>query len=119
VRKPALPEGSRVKRLIAAALLFIEIAASIWAMDFAFSFMNEPSDIFFWGGLGLLFLVGAFWYYRFQVFRHRKDKEKERGAENHEESVATEITKFRHTLGGDLRGRMRDTNWPWKRGNQG
>ncbi len=66
-----------MKRLIAAALLLIEIAASIWAMDFAFSFMNEPSDIFFWGGLGLLFLVGAFWYYRFQVFRHRKDKEKE------------------------------------------
>ncbi len=119
MREPALPEGSLVKRLIAAALLFIEIAASIWAMDFAFSFMNEPSDIFFWGGLGLLFLVGAFWYYRFQVFRHRKDKEKERGAQNHEESVATEITKFGHTLGGDLRGRMRDANWPWKRGNQG
>jgi hypothetical protein len=107
-----------VKRIAAAALLFLEIAASIWAMDFAFTFMNEPSDIFFWGGLGLLFLVGAFWYYRVQVFRHRKLEAKERGAEHHEEAVATEITKFGHTLGGDLRDRVRDSHWPWKRGNQ-
>ena len=110
---------TRMKKLLSAALLFLEIAASIWAMDFAFSFMNEPSDIFFWGGLGLLFLVGAFWYYRIQVFRHRRNQDKERGAENHEEGVATEITKFGHTLGDDFRGRMRDANWPWKRGNQG
>src|ERR1700722_8191925 len=110
----------RLKRILAAALLFLEIAASIWAMDFAFSFMNEPSDIFFWGGLGLLFLVGAFWYYRFQVFRHRKDKQ--RGTENHEEratevdtEISTEISKFGRTLSGDFRDRMRDAHWPWKR----
>jgi hypothetical protein len=107
-------QGGRVKKVGGAALLFLEIAASIWAMDFAFSFMNEPSDIFFWGGLGLLFLVGAFWYYRIQVFRHRKDKE--RGGEN-EEGVATKITRLEHTIGDDLRGRMRDAHWPWKRGN--
>ena len=47
--------------------------------------MNEPSDFFFWGGLGLLFLVGAFWYYRFQVYRHRKEK---RGAEKDENGKA-------------------------------
>ncbi len=68
------PGSDGMKKLLSAALLFLEIAASIWAMDFAFSFMNEPSDIFFWGGLGLLFLVGAFWYYRIQVFRHRRNK---------------------------------------------
>jgi hypothetical protein len=106
----------RVKKIIGAGLLFLEIAASIWAMDFAFSFMNEPSDFFFWGGLGLLFLVGAFWYYRIQVFRHRKDQE--RGANKHEDGMATEISKLGHTLGGDLRDRMRNSNWPWKRGNQ-
>ena len=61
-----------MKKVLGAALLFLEIAASIWAMDFAFSFMNEPSDIFFWGGLGLLFLVGAFWYYRIQVLQAPK-----------------------------------------------
>ena len=106
-----------MKRIIGTALLFLEIIASIWAMDFAFSFMNEPSDFFFWGGLGLLFLVGAFWYYRFQVYRHRKEK---RGAEKDEnEGMATEISKLGHTLGGDFRDRMRNSNWPWKRGNQG
>jgi hypothetical protein len=102
-----------VKRILLAALLFIEIAASIWAVDFAFAFMNEPSDIFFWGGLGLLFLVGAFWYYRIQVYRHRQ-----RGEEKHENGMATEISKLGHRLTGDIRERMRDANWTGKRGDQ-
>ena len=108
-----------MKRILNTGLLFLEIVASIWAMDFAFSFMNEPSDFFFWGGLGLLFLVGAFWYYRIQVYRHHRDKDKERRADKHEEGMATKISKLGHTLDDDLRERMREPNWPWKRGNQG
>jgi hypothetical protein len=106
-----------MKKFLSILLLFIEIMASIWAMDFAFSFMNEPSDIFFWGGLGLLFLVAAFWYYRFQVFRHRKNAEKV--PENHDEKLGAEISKFGHSVGDSVRDRMRDSNWPWKRGHQG
>lgn len=105
-----------MKRIVRAALLFLEIAASIWAVDFAFAFMNKPSDIFFWGGLGLLFLVGAFWYYRIQVYRHGKGKA--RGEDQREEIIIKEIGKPGHSVTGDIRERMRDANWPWKRGDQ-
>lgn len=111
-------EGKHLaRRILRATLLFAEIVASIWAVDFGLSLMSEASDLFLIGGFGLLFLVGAFWFYKYEVMKHRRHKEG--GIEKSEQITRWKVRDLGDTLSDTLRDRMRDPHWPWKRRDQG
>ncbi len=111
-------EGKNLaRRILRTTLLFAEIVASIWAVDFGLSLMSEASDLFLIGGFGLLFLVGAFWFYKYEVMKHRRQKEG--GIEKSEQITHWKVRDLGDTLGDTLRDRMRHPNWPWKRRDQG
>jgi hypothetical protein len=103
-----------MKPILRTALLVAEIVASFLAVDVGFSLVIDPSVELRAAGIGLLFLVGAFWYYRIQVMKQRREKE---GGNPSEANVDSALNKLEHFARGTFRGRMRDTDWPGKRGN--
>ncbi len=107
-----------MKQILRAAFFVAEIIASIWALDLAFSLMSDASAGLVTAGIGLLFLVGAFWYYRLQVMKYRREKTGMEGGNPSETQVDSTLNKLEHFARGTFRGRMRDTHWPRKRGNQ-
>ena len=112
-----------MKQILRAALLLAEIIASVWAVDLAFSLISDPSTGLLIAGIWLLFLVGAFWYYRLLVAKHRREERLRKGgddaSETHEGSTIGKLEHFASDLGGDLGRRMRNANWPGKRRDQG
>lgn len=111
-------EGKHLARkILGATLLFAEIVASVWAIDFGLSLMSEASDLFLVGGFGLLFLVGAFWWYKFQHMKHRRQQQG--GMQKRDDITQWKVSDLGDTLGHTLRDRMRDPHWPWKRRDQG
>jgi hypothetical protein len=110
-----------MKQILRAALLLAEIIASVWAVDLAFSLINDPSTILLIGGIWLLFLVGAFWYYRLRVAKHRREVNKDGGTDADKADEISTFGKVEHFLGGlggDLERRLRNTYRPGKRGDQ-
>jgi hypothetical protein len=112
-----------MKQILRAALLLAEIIASVWAVDLAFSLISDPSTGLLIAGIWLLFLVGAFWYYRLLVAKHRREKRQLKGGDDTDETdeVST-FGKLEHFIGGlgsVVERRLRNTNWPGKRGDQG
>jgi hypothetical protein len=110
-----------MKQILRAALLLAEIIASVWAIDLAFSLINDPSTILLIGGIWLLFLVGAFWYYRLQVAKRRRQDKKDGGTDvDRADEVSTfgKVEHFVGGLGGDLERRLRNAYRTGKRGNQ-
>ena len=111
-----------MKQILGAALLLAEIIASIWAVDLAFSLISDPSTWLLLGGIWLLFLVGAFWYYRLQVAKHRREERRKGGNDAGEANESSTLGKVEHYfggLGGDVERRLRDAHWPGKRRDQG
>jgi len=112
-----------MKQILRAALLLAEIIASVWAVDLAFSLISDPSTWLLIAGIWLLFLVGAFWYYRLLVAKHRREKLLGKGGEDAGETEeGTTHGKLEHFIGGlgsVVERRLRNTNWPGKRGDQG
>jgi hypothetical protein len=112
-----------MKKILGAALLRAEIIASVWAVDLAFSLINDPSTVLLLGGVWLLFLVGAFWYYRLQVARNRREHDRKHGGDNasetNEGSALGKVEHFVGGIGGDVERRLRDAHWPGKRRDQG
>jgi hypothetical protein len=108
-----------MKQILRAALLLAEIIASVWAVDLAFSLISDPSTWLLIAGIWLLFLVGAFWYYRFQFFKHRKEARRGKDGDNVAEIEVSPFSKLDHIVDSSVGRRLRDANWPWKRGNQG
>ena len=112
-----------MKQILGAALLLAEIIASVWAVDLAFSLINDPSTVLLIAGIWLLFLVGAFWYYRLLVMKHRrKERQQKGGDEGNETNENSPFSKLEHFAGGirdDVGRRVRDAHWPGKRGDQG
>src|SRR5579872_3948039 len=108
-----------MKKILGAALLLAEIMASVWAVDLAFSLINDPSTWLLIAGIWLLFLVGAFWYYRLLVMKHRKEKRQTQGGEDAgDTNGSSTFGKLEHLVGdvSDRVGRrVRDANWPGKR----
>src|ERR1700688_4891112 len=112
-----------MKQILRAALLLAEIIASVWAVDLAFSLISDPSTGLLIAGIWLLFLVGAFWYYRLLVMKHRREERQRKGGDDAGETdEGSTVGKLEHFIGG-LRSvvgrRVRDTHWPGKRGDQG
>lgn len=111
-----------MKQILRAALLLAEIIASIWAVDLAFSLINDPSTWLLTAGIWLLFLVGAFWYYRLLVVKHRKEERLRKGGNDAgEPNPRATFGRLEHFIGGvgdDVQRRLRDTHWPGKRGDQ-
>jgi hypothetical protein len=111
-----------MKRILRAALLLAEIIASVWAVDLAFSLISDPSTWLLITGIWLLFLVGAFWYYRLQVFKHRRDQQRQKGGEDGAEPSGTStLGKLEQFVGGvsrDVERRVRHADWTGKRGDQ-
>lgn len=105
-----------MKRVLGGAIFVAEIIASVLAADVGFSLIIDPSVELRMAGIGLLFLVGAFWYYRIQVMTHRRAQE---GGSPSEANVDSTLNKLEHFARGTFRGRMRDSDWPRKRGDQG
>jgi membrane protein implicated in regulation of membrane protease activity len=103
-----------MKRILRGAIFAAEIVASVIGVDVGFSLIVDPSMELRMAGIGLLFLAGAFWYYRIQVMKHRREQE---GGNSSEANVDSALNKLEHFARGTFRGRMRDTNWPGKRGN--
>jgi membrane protein implicated in regulation of membrane protease activity len=103
-----------MKQILRVALFVAEIVASVFAADVGFSLIVDPSTELRVAGIGLLFLAGAFWYYRIQVMKHRREHE---GGSPSEANVDSTLNKLEHFARGTFRGRMRDTDWPGKRGN--
>jgi len=112
-----------MKQILRAALLLAEIIASVWAVDLAFSLIDDPSTGLLIAGIWLLFLVGAFWYYRMLVMKHRRDKRLQQGGEDASErdggSTRGKVEHFFSSVSGDVERRMRNAHWPGKRGDQG
>jgi hypothetical protein len=106
-----------MRKILRATLLFVEIVASVWAVDFGLSMMSAASDLFLIGGFGLLFLVGAFWFYKYEHMKHRRMKEG--GIEKSEDITHWKVRDVGDTFGHTLRDRLRDPHWPWKRRDQG
>jgi len=75
-----------MKQILGAALLLAEIIASVWAVDLAFSLISDPSTVLLIAGIWLLFLVGAFWYYRLLVIKHRREKRQQKGGDEANET---------------------------------
>lgn len=111
-----------MKQILGAALLLAEIIASVWAVDLGFSLISDPSTGLLIAGIWLLFLVGAFWYYRLLVAKHRREERQRKGGDDASETnEGPRLGKLEHFIsdvGGDLGRRMRDTHWPGKRGDQ-
>lgn len=111
-----------MKRILRAALLLAEIIASVWAVDLAFSLISDPSTWLLITGIWLLFLVGAFWYYRLQVFKHRRDQQQPEGGDDAAEtsgiSTLGKLEQFVGGVGRDVGRRVRHADWPGKRGDQ-
>jgi hypothetical protein len=103
-----------MKQILRVALFVAEIIASVWALDLGFSLISDRTTGLLSAGIGLLFLVGAFWYYRIQVMKLRREHE---GGNPSEANVDSTLNKLEHFARGTFRGRMRDTDWPGKRGN--
>jgi len=111
-------EGKHVARkILRATLLFAEIVASVWAVDFGLSMMSAASDLFLVGGFGLLFLVGAFWFYKYEHMKHRRLREG--GIEKSDHITQWKVRDLGDSCGDTLRDRMRHPHWPWKRRDQG
>jgi hypothetical protein len=112
-----------MKQILRAALLLAEIIASVWAVDLAFSLINDPSTVLLIAGIWLLFLVGAFWYYRLLVAKHRREERQKKGGddagETNQGSTLGKLEQFVSHVGGGVGRRVRDANWPGKRGDQG
>jgi ABC-type nickel/cobalt efflux system permease component RcnA len=112
-----------MKQILRAALLLAEIIASVWAVDLAFSLISDPSTWLLIAGIWLLFLVGAFWYYRLLVAKHRRDKGRTKGEDNADEtnegSTHGKLEHFIGGLGSTVERRLRNANWPGKRRDQG
>jgi hypothetical protein len=112
-----------MKQILRAALLLAEIIASVWAVDLAFSLISDPSTGLLIAGVWLLFLVGAFWYYRLLVAKHRREERKKKGdddaGETDEVSMLGKLEHFMGGVGSVVGRRLRNTNWPGKRGDQG
>jgi hypothetical protein len=112
-----------MKKILSAALLLAEIIASVWAVDLAFSLIDDPSTGLLIAGIWLLFLVGAFWYYRLLVMKHRKDKRQQEGGEHAREmdggSTRGKLEHLFSNISGDVERRVRNAHWPGKRGDQG
>ncbi len=112
-----------MKQILRAALLLAEIIASVWAVDLAFSLISDPSTGLLIAGIWLLFLVGAFWYYRLLVGKHRREERLRKGGEDAgEKDEVSTVGKVEHFLGGlgsHVERRLRNANWPGKRGDQG
>jgi len=103
-----------MKPILRTALFVAEMIASVIAVDLAFSLIIDPGMGLRAGGIWLLFLVGAFWYYRIQVMKHRREKE---GGNPSEANLDSTLNKLEHFARGTFRGRMRDPHWPGKRGD--
>jgi len=118
-----LDGSGTMKQILRAALLLAEIIASVWAVDLAFSLISDPSTWLLLGGIWLLFLVGAFWYYRFLVGKHRREERLRKGEDDAgEKDESSTLGKLEHFFGGVgsvVERRLRNTNWPGKRGDQG
>jgi hypothetical protein len=112
-----------MKQILRAALLLAEIIASVWALDLAFSLISDPSTWLLIAGVWLLFLVGAFWYYRVLVVKHRREERRRKGGddatETSEGSALGKLEHFAGGIGGVVERRLRDAHWPGKRGDQG
>jgi hypothetical protein len=108
-----------MKQILRAAVFLAEIIASVWAVDLAFSLISDPSTGLLIAGIWLLFLVGAFWYYRIQVMKHRKEKARTEGGDPSEANMDTSFGRLEQSIGGAFKRRMRDAHWPGKRGDQG
>jgi membrane protein implicated in regulation of membrane protease activity len=124
--KSGLPDldGSRtMKKILGAALLLAEIMASVWAVDLAFSLISDPSTWLLIAGIWLLFLVGAFWYYRLLVMKHRREERQKKGgddaSDSNESSTFGKLEHFVSDVSGSVGRRVRNANWPGKRGDQG
>jgi hypothetical protein len=112
-----------MKQILRGALLLAEIIASVWALDLAFSLISDPSNWLLLAGIWLLFLVGAFWYYRLLVAKHRREERRRKGGddagETNEGSTLGKLEHFVGGVGGAVERRLRDAHWPGKRGDQG
>jgi hypothetical protein len=112
-----------MKKILGAALLLAEIMASVWAIDLAFSLINDPSNWLLVAGIWLLFLVGSFWYYRLLVMKHRKEERQKKGGEDasdsNESSAFGKLEHFVDDVSSSVGRRVRNANWPGKRGDQG
>jgi len=112
-----------MKEILRAALLLAEIIASVWAVDLAFSLISDPSTWLLIAGIWLLFLVGAFWYYRLLVMKHRREERQRKGGDDATEanggSTSGKVEHFVSGIGGVVERRLRDAHWPGKRGDQG
>ena len=112
-----------MKQILRAALLLAEIIASVWAVDLAFSLISDPSTWLLIAGIWLLFLVGAFWYYRLLVVKHRREEQRRLGGKDASESnQGPTLGKLEHFVGGVgdvVERRLRHAHWPGKRGDQG
>jgi hypothetical protein len=112
-----------MKQILRAALLLAEIIASVWAVDLAFSLISDPSTWLLIAGIWLLFLVGAFWYYRMLVAKHRRDeRQKKGGVDAGETDEVSTLGKLEHFIGGIgnvVERWLRNTHWTGKRGDQG
>ena len=106
-----------MKQIVRTAAFVAEIIASVWALDLAFSLIGDPGTELRFAGAWLLFLVGAFWYYRIEVMKQRREKARMEGGNPSEANVDSTLGKLEHFARGTFRGRMRDTHWPGKRGN--
>jgi hypothetical protein len=116
-------ERQTMKQILRAALLLAEVIASVWAIDLAFSLISDPSTVLLIAGIWLLFLVGAFWYYRILVGKHRREERlRKEGDDAGGAEDGSTIGKVEHFIGGlghVVERRMRNANWPGKRGDQG
>ena len=111
-----------MKQILRAALLLAEIIASVWAVDLAFSLINDPSTILLIGW----HMAACSWLERFGItaFRWPNAAGMKRRLE---EPMSIKTAKFR-PLGkwsillaisaASLEHRLRDAHRPGKRGDQ-